>query len=205
MSLSAFIKDRKGSVAVEFAMLFVVLFVMTMGIIEIGRALYEWNRAEKALQLAARYAVVSDPVATDLRTFSGKTAGNNFGDSCRDTATGAIQSYCQYGPIICTSGGCSSYGFSATAFDAIFQKVQAVLPSITPANLIVEYRATELAFVGRPGGRSGEFNLVPAVTVRLQNIAYGFLVLDDLFGVGPVVMPKFATTLVGEDLSTVTD
>lgn len=205
MSISNFIRDREGAVAVEFALLFVALFVITVGIIDVGAALYQWNRAEKALQQAARYAVVSDPVANDLRFFSGKTAGNTFGDSCRDSATGGIQAYCQYGPIVCTNTECSSYGFSATAFDAIFQKVQAVIPSVTPENLAVEYRATELAFVGRPGGRTGEFNLVPVVTIRLRNIAYNFMVLDDLFGIGPVLMPGFTTTLVGEDVGTVTD
>lgn len=205
MSAMGFLRDRKGSVAVEFALLFMVLFVLTMGIIEFGRALYEWNKAEKALQIAARFAIVTDPVASGLRTFSGKDNSNDFGDSCRDPGTGGIQSYCQYGPIICTNTGCSSLGFSSTAFNAIFQKVQPWFPALQPENLVVEYRATNLGFVGRPGARTGEFNLVPAVTIRLRNIQYDFMVLDDLLGIGPVVMPEFTTTLIAEDLSNVVD
>lgn len=205
MSIKGFFRDRKGTVAVEFALLFMVLFVLSMGIVEFGRALYEWHKAEKALQIAARFAVVTDPVATDLRTWSAKDNSNEFGDSCRDPATGGIQSYCDFAPIICTNAGCTDKGFSSSAFNAIFQKVQPWFPALQPENLVVEYRATNLGFVGRPGARTGEFNLVPAVTIRLRNIQYDFMVLDDLLGIGPVVMPEFTTTLIAEDLSNVVD
>jgi hypothetical protein len=39
------------------------------------------------------------------------------------------------------------------------------------------------------------------VTVRLTGMTYNFIALDDLLGFGPVTMPGFDATLVGEDLN----
>lgn len=207
MGLRGYTTNDRGAVATEFALLFMSLFVLTIGILEFGLAVFEWARIEKALQRGARLAVVTDPVATDLRDFSGKTSANMFGDPCRDSATGGIQPYCQYDPdpIVCTASGCNGYGFDATAFNAIVARIQETNPRIQAANVVVEYRATELGFVGRPGGRADEFNLVPSVTVRVRNLAYPFYVLDDLLGFSNLIMPEFATTLIGEDLGTVTE
>jgi len=199
-------RNESGATAVEFALLFWVLLFVTLGIIEFGRALFEWNRAEKALQFGARLAVVSDPIADGLKLFSGKTNANQMGDPCAD-ASGNIQTYCRFDPdpVICTSGGCNGYGFSSLTFNRIVARMQEIDPSVQAENVVVEYRSTELGFVGRPGSQAGNFNLVPAVTVRLRNMSLQFLVLDDLFGFGDIPMPEFATTLIGEDLSTVTD
>lgn len=205
--LTDFRTNNRGAVATEFALLFMILFVLTLGTIEFGLAVFEWARTEKALQRGARFAVVTDPVADGLRTLSGKTSANMFGDGCRDSATGNIQPYCQYDPdpIICTSTGCSGYGFDATAFNAIVARIREINPRIRATDVVIEYRSTELGFVGRPNGRAGEFNLVPAVTVRVQNLVYPFYALDDLLGMPNVPMPEFATTLIGEDLGSVTE
>lgn len=207
MGSKGFTTNERGAVATEFALLFMSLFLLTIGIVEVGIAVFDWARTEKALQRGARFAIVTDPVATELRDFDGKTSANSYGDSCLDAATGNVQSYCQYDPdpIVCISGGCNGYGFDATAFDAIVARIREFNPRIQAANVVVEYRSSELGFVGRPGGRVGEFNIVPAVTVRIRNLSYPFFVLDDLLGLGDLTMPPFATTLIGEDLGSVTE
>ncbi|MFQ5766234.1 MAG: TadE/TadG family type IV pilus assembly protein, partial [Rhodospirillales bacterium] len=57
-------QDQRGAVAVEVAIVFGVLLVLTISLIEFALALWQWNSAEKATQLGVRYAVESDPVAT---------------------------------------------------------------------------------------------------------------------------------------------
>lgn len=199
--------DRSGAATVEFALLFWILLFLTLGIIEFGLALFQWARAEKALQLGARIAVVSSPIAHELKNFSGKTDANSFGDSCRDATTGATQPYCVYdpNPVRCTSTGCNGYGFDAAAFNRIVDRMRVIAPWIQPDWVVVEYGATGLGFVGRPGSRQGEFNLVPSVSVRIENAAFPLLLMDDLFGLDAIPMPTFSTTLVGEDLGTVTE
>jgi Flp pilus assembly pilin Flp len=202
--LRRFFRGKSGGPAVEMALLFPVILFVTLGIIEFGYALFQWNRAEKALQLGARLAVTWDPIAADLTSFDGKANTNTFGDACTDPVTGVVQPACIYdpNPIVCTSAGCNGYGFSAAAFNAIVDEMQVIFDWIRPENVVVEYAATGLGFVGRPGNNADEFNLVPAVTVRLQNMTFNFLVIDDLFGFAAIDMPRFATTLIGEDLST---
>lgn len=201
-----FVRDERGGPAVEVALLFVIIFILTMGIFEFGYALFQWNRAEKALQLGARLAVTWDPVASDLTDFSGKTNDSSWGDPCMDEATGTIQDYCMYdpNPVVCTSSGCNGYGYSADAFNAIVTRMQELYTWIQPENVVIEYAATGLGFVGRPGNHPEEFNLVPAVTIRLVNMTFQFLTLDELLGLDSIDMPLFTTTLIGEDLRTTT-
>ena len=200
-------RNETGAVATEFALLFGFLLMLSLGFIEFGVALLQWNRAEKAVQLGARLAVVRDPVATDLVDFSGKTAGNSFGDACMDPATGAIQAGCVYNPnpVVCTSTGCSGYGFSATDFNDIVTEMRSIFPTIQPENVTIEYGASGLGFVGRPSSQPGLFNLSPLVTVRVNNLIFDFLVIDVLFGIQNLAMPPFSATLTGEDMSTITD
>ncbi len=200
-------RNESGAVAVEFALVFGFLLLLSLGFVEFGVALLQWNRAEKALQLGARFAVVSDPVAPDLVTFSGKTGTNSFGDACMDPATGAIKAGCTYdpNPVVCTSAGCSAYNFSATNFNNIVAEMQTVFPAIQPENVTIEYEASGLGFVGRPSSQPGEFNLSPLVTVRVTNLPFDFLVIDVLFGFQSPSMPPFSATFTGEDMSTITD
>lgn len=199
-------REESGGPAVEMALLFWIILFVTLGIIEFGYAIFQWNRAEKALQLGARLAVTWDPVASDLTAFNGKSNANQFGEACTDPVTGVVQPECIYdpNPVICTSTGCNGYGYSAPAFNAIVADMQEIFAGIRPENVVIEYAATGLGFVGRPGNNAGEFNLVPAVTVRLQDMTFDFLALDDLFGFVSIDMPQFTTTLIGEDLSTTT-
>ncbi|MBF0305561.1 MAG: pilus assembly protein [Alphaproteobacteria bacterium] len=191
-------RDDRGSSAVEFAIVFMLLTVITFGIFETSLLMMQWQRAEKATQMGARYAVVSPMVAPELATADGMDNGVEAGTPCMDAATGATIAACALSPnpVICQSGGCGGYGFDGVAFTAIVDEMRKILPDIDESNVVVEYRFVGLGFVGRPGGQP------LAVTVRLQNMTFDLIVLDDLVGMnGQLAMPAFATTLAGEDLS----
>ena len=68
--LRRFLTDRRGMSAVEFALVAVVFFLFVFGIIDFSRALWEWNMAARATQAGVRFAVVSDPVANEIKTFN---------------------------------------------------------------------------------------------------------------------------------------
>lgn len=51
---------QKGAAAVEFALIAIVFFMLLLGIIEFGRALFTWNSVAEATRWGARLAVVCD-------------------------------------------------------------------------------------------------------------------------------------------------
>lgn len=51
---------QRGIVAVEFALVSIILFTLLIGIMEMGRMLFYWNSATEATRLGARVAVVCD-------------------------------------------------------------------------------------------------------------------------------------------------
>jgi Flp pilus assembly protein TadG len=59
--------DRSGSSAAEFALVLPLLILLLFGIIDGGRYLWEVNKAEKATQVGARVAVVTDVLETGLK------------------------------------------------------------------------------------------------------------------------------------------
>jgi hypothetical protein len=190
-----------GASAVEFALVFPLLLLLTFGIIEFGLVLYQMNMAEKATQLGVRKAVTWDPVAVELATFT--PTGNGVGAG--DPLPVGLQI-----DIVCQSSGCTGTGaiasptFSSAAFNDIVSEIASVYPQIEPENVVVTYRNIGLGFVGKPGG-----SVVPAVTVSLRDLTYDFILLDAAVSIasfGQVDMdefiyPSFSATLTGEDLS----
>ena len=65
--LEAVIRCEKAASAAEFALVLPLLLILLFGTIDAGRFLWAMNRAEKATQMGARYAIVTDPVSTGLR------------------------------------------------------------------------------------------------------------------------------------------
>ena len=46
-----------GATAAEFAMVLPIVILFLLGTIDVGRLMWTWNKAEKATQFGARYAV----------------------------------------------------------------------------------------------------------------------------------------------------
>src|SRR5207302_3218046 len=66
------VRDQAGAVLVEVTVMMTIMFVFLLGAIEFLFAFYQWNAAAKAVQIGARIAAVSDPVATGLNTLSSR-------------------------------------------------------------------------------------------------------------------------------------
>ncbi|TIN49727.1 MAG: pilus assembly protein [Mesorhizobium sp.] len=206
-----FAKSEDGAATVEMAIVSTLLFTLVLGFVDFGYALYQWNAATKAVQLGARLASISDPVATALAA------------AAPTTTPGAPVVAAAYAPFVCTytagTGACSSGGtFNAANFSRIFRGDTAntnddTCPAITPEqrpnirpgmchffpglrrdNVVITYSATGLGYQTRMGGP------VPTITVSLQNRTFQFFFLGGLLGFGDLTMPSMLSTVTGEDL-----
>src|SRR5437762_14009292 len=62
--------DQNGGVLVEATVMIPILFLFVLGAVDFLFAFYQWNAAAKAVQLGARLAAVSSPVADGLSNLS---------------------------------------------------------------------------------------------------------------------------------------
>lgn len=208
MMLKRFLKSEDGTTMVEMAIAMTLLLMLTLGFVDFGFAFYQWNAATKAVQVGARLASVSDPVAGALPTAA------PIANPGAPVIAGA------YGPFVCTyssggTGSCTNSGaFGAAAFSRIFRGDTAntnddacpdltagqrpgmchFFPGLLRRNVVVTYTATGLGYQTRLGGP------VPTITVSLQNISFQFFFLGGLLGFGNMTMPSMLSTVTGEDL-----
>src|SRR5438034_10838862 len=70
MVAANFCRDERGAVLVEVTIVMTFMFVLVLGGIEFLLLFYQWNAAAKAVQIGARLAAVSDPVASGLNRLS---------------------------------------------------------------------------------------------------------------------------------------
>ena len=184
--------DRSGASAVEFALVLPLLLLFIFGIIDAGRYLWEVNKAEKATQVGARMAVVTNIVspaiaATNYVGVSGLTQGDLVPASALGTVT------CSRTSCSCTGTCPSGYATTSTAaFDLIVTRMQKMKRDIVAANVRVTYRGSGLGYAGDPNG----MDISPLVTVTLTGMTFkpavGLMLRN-------VSLPDFRTTLTAED------
>jgi len=212
MSLIRFWRDEVGGPLVEAAIVVPIFLLFAFGSVDFLYGYYQWTAATKAVEVGARLAAVSDPVASGLNTIpAGALSSTVFlGDPMPDfevTCSGAGAGTCT-----CTRGTCTGFGaYSATAMNTLlfgrgssrcddatlyYQAGMCdILRQITAANVKVVYSQTGLGFAGRAAGP------VPTITVSLQGLNFHFLFLNGLLGFADITMPPFATTITGEALN----
>ncbi|PSJ57642.1 TadE/TadG family type IV pilus assembly protein [Pseudaminobacter soli (ex Li et al. 2025)] len=205
-----FAKSQDGATMVEAAIVMTLLLVLTLGFVDFGNALYQWNSANKAVQVGARLASISDPVAKGLATAA---PTDTPGAPVR---AGAYSFECGYvaGALSCTSGAADANGFSR-----IFRGDTAVTnndacpaptgsqrpgmchfyPFLKRENVVVRYEATGLGFQGR-GNVQGVTVPVPTITVSLRNVTFHFFFLQGLMNFANITMSSMSSTVTGEDL-----
>ena len=194
--LSAFIRDTRGASAAEFALVLPLLLIVLFGTIDIGR--YGWNlsQAQKATQVGARTAVVTDMVPSALYTYSFAVSGS--------VPQGTTVPEASFPTITCQSNGttatCSCPGnlpFCGTASNAAFNRVANrmadIYPGLTAANVEVTYAWSGLGFSGDPNGA----DVAPLVTVRLRNLQ--FAPFTSYVWRTNITLPSFAYSMPMED------
>jgi Flp pilus assembly protein TadG len=185
------LKSTRAASAAEFALTLPLLLVFLFGIIDAGRFAWEYNKAEKATQIGARFAAVTDPVAPGLVNFNFATGGLNPGDTIPASALGTIT--CDSTTCACTSGTCpTGTGTPTGAWTQLVARMRQIDPSIQATNVQVLYRGSGIGFAGDPTG----MDIVPIVTVQLTNMSFRPLLL---LALQTVNMPDFHTSLTAED------
>jgi len=211
MSAKYFLRDQQGSVLVEVTIMLSVTLVLVLGAIDFLLLFYQWNAAAKAVQIGARLAAVSDPVASGLNNLSQAVvsasvppgaAMPNFVVTCDGRTT----------TCTCNGNACRGMkGYDGAAMNNIvFGRGSSscsdaksaegvgmcdIFPRITPANVKIVYAQTGLGYAGRPGGP------VPTITVSLQNLPFQFFFLRGLMGFHDFQIPASTVSLTAEDLS----
>lgn len=193
-----FWRDRGGASAAEFALVLPVFLVLLLGTIDVGRLMWTWNRAEKATQMAVRYAVVADMVPQGLANLDFAVAGTVVqgeripatafgGADC--TASGTTVSCTPIAPTTATQVGT----VNSTAFQNIVRRLRVVYPAATAANVQVRYTWSGLGYAGNPDAP----DVAPLVTVSLRNLRFRPLFLSLLNRSVP--LPAFSAALTLED------
>ena len=184
--------DRSGAGAAEFALVLPLLILLLFGVIDAGRFLWEFNRAEKATAAGARVAVVTDVISTGLETqdYVG-VGGLTQGDVIPAGALGTVT--CSRTVCTCTGACPTNYATAdAFSFDRIVDRMNDLKGDIAAANVRVSYSGSGLGYAGDPNG----MEISPLVTVSLTGLRFDPLIL---FGMGDFNMPDFRTTLTAED------
>ena len=183
--LSHLLRDRRGASAAEFAMVLPLMLILLLGVIDAGRLMWTWNRAEKATQLGVRYAAVTDLVPATLETQNfALTNGIPGGDPVPTSA---------FSSTSCDNAGCSSWGYNATAFANIVNHIQAQMPEVGPEDVVIDYENVGLGYAGDPHGP----DVAPLITVRLRNLQFDPISLM-VFG-ATFSLPDFRAALTAED------
>ncbi|WP_293857091.1 TadE/TadG family type IV pilus assembly protein [uncultured Alsobacter sp.] len=211
--LGRFLRCERGGPLVEATVMMPLLFVFLLGSVDFLNGLYQYNAAAKAVQMGARLAAVSDPVATGLNNLCSN------GSAC-STPGGAMPNFtvtCSGGSATCTcTGTCTGVGNAPALSTAALRTIVFgrsnggtcgtptgrytmgmchMFPGLAVNNVVVTYRQTGLGYDGRPGGP------VPTVSVSLQNLTFSFYFLGALSGFANIQIPGLATTVTGEALS----
>ena len=194
--LARMIADRRGATAAEFALVLPILLLFLFSIIDIGRLYYDVNQAEKATQMGARFAIVTDTIPSQI-------AGADYvGVVACPNPSGGYQ-ICKKGDFItdpnalatvtCTSTGCSPSGttMNAGAFTRLGDRMRLFDPAITDSNITLSFRGSGLGYAGDPTG----MDVIPLVTVQLTGLTFRPLTF---FSLGSVTLPFARTTLSAE-------
>jgi hypothetical protein len=189
------------------------MFVLVLGSVDFLFAFYQWNAAAKAVQVGARIAAVSDPVATGLNGLSAAVVSASLRPG---SAMPPFTVTCDGGTTTCIcDGACAGVsGYNAPAMDTIvFGRGSVVcgdatssytagmcdiFDRIAPANVRIVYTQPAapagLGYAGRPGGPA------PTIKVSLQNMPFRFFFLGALLGFRNIQIPEAPTTITSEDL-----
>jgi hypothetical protein len=186
-----------GAAGAEFALVLPVMLLFLLGIIDVGRYMWSINQLEKATQMGARMAVVTDMVPSDLASMNfgialgqgAKIPAANFGELTCDKFPGSLSCSCV--------SNCSGIGMTAdaTAFGLVATRMHQIAPIIADTNVQIRYTNSGLGYAGDPNGP----DVAPIVTVSAENVPFVSLIFQ-FVGV-TLTLPKESASLTLEDSS----
>ncbi|WP_232366589.1 TadE/TadG family type IV pilus assembly protein [Alteripontixanthobacter muriae] len=186
----------ESGTAAEFALVLPLLLLLTLGTIDVGYYAYRINEAEKATQIGARWAAVTDPLAKEIAStnYTNTFVGTDIILQGEPIPAGAL------GKISCTSVGCTCVTspcpgttFDPASFSALSTRMKQIWPGLEDRNIRVDYSGSGLGFAGDPNGP----DIAPLITVRLADMTYNSIALSPL-GVS-ANLPDFAYSITAED------
>lgn len=164
--------DRGGAAAVEFAFIAPVLFLLTLGMIELGMILFEYHRMGEAARSGARVALIEDPIPK-LIDLSIKDITCNGADDGSVTCTGAAVA-------------------DSTSFTAVLAAMQSILPTVKGSNVRISYTDSDITDATELTGL-----VTPILTLSVEGYQYGYFFLDTLPGISATMtLPSFYTSRV---------
>ncbi len=200
--------DERATSAVEFALVVPVVILFLLGIIDVGRFIWNTNEVEKAVQIGTRWAVATDIIPGDdsangLKNYSyainggipqgqvvPKAApgggGSGFpGVVCTSTAAGTVTCTCKAScPFTTTTDGAS--------FTNIVGRMNQIYGGIGNENVQIDYDWSGLGYSGDPNGSDVD----PLVTVTVKDVGFRPIFLAGIFNFG---LPDLSYTLTMED------
>lgn len=197
--LRAFLANRSGAAAAEFALVLPIALLFFFGILDVGRYVWSMNELEKAVQMGTRYAVATKVVADGLRgnDYIGTTCGSATlkpGDPICKEALGTIS--CTRTACTCPTAPCpTTLTSDAAAFDAIVARMSVVAPFIQSGNVRVNYSGSGLGYAGDPATEDDGAAIAPIVTVEVQSLTIRLMLLLG----GAVQLPSFSYSQTLED------
>src|SRR3989441_2883857 len=206
MSAKYFLRDQHGAVMVEVTIMLSITLILVFGVIDFLLLFYQWNAAAKAVQIGARLAAVSDPVASGLNRLSQAVVSASVPPGA---AMPIFVVTCDGRTSTCTCNGVNACGgmkgYNGAAMNTIvFGRGRLscshaksadvvglcdIFPRITPANVKIVYAQTGLGYAGRPGGP------MPTIIVSLQNLPFQFFFLRGLMGFHDFQIPASTVSL----------
>ena len=205
--LARLLRCNQAASSAEFALVLPLLLVLLFGVIDAGRFMWEYNQAEKATQVGARVAIVTDVLSSGLRdedyagqTVDGQTIG--AGDRIPADALGTLK--CTNTGCTCEVDPCPAVGtFDTDTFnDVLVARMRQIYPAIAAENVEVRYSGSGLgtaaSTAGGGGGVTESMEISPLVTVTLKDLQFRPITAL-LFAT--IDMPSFSTTLTAEDAS----
>jgi TadE-like protein len=196
----AFLHNQDGGPAAEFALVLPIALMFLLGMIDVGRFMWEYNKAEKATQMGARFAAVTDLVPSTLATTSFVAGTVTQGDTVPTTSfsgTRCNSLSCDTAPTsACPTGTpatVTDWGYASTAFTNILGRIQAIKPDVAAANVVIDYANVGLGYAGDPNGP----DVAPLITIRLCQMTFRPITTQILNLSTP--MPDFSYSLTMED------
>lgn len=199
-------RDRRASSAAEFALVLPLLLIFLFGIIDVGRLMWTWNRAEKATQMGVRYAVATNMIPNGLAAYSFVVSGGlsqgalipetSFGGASCAIDAGAVKCDCNTGktcPSPLITDTTQGHADALAAFDDVVACMHKYMPEIEASKVNVAYDYSGLGYAGDPNGP----DVSPLVRVSLKDLTFQPITLA-LFN-GSITLPSFSAALTMED------